>query len=53
VDSRGTQVARRSALLSAAQENVQLHLQGAAAGLYTVRISDGKQVLSTRVVITR
>jgi hypothetical protein len=53
VDSRGTQVSRRATTVSAATEQVQLNLQGLAAGLYTVRVSDGKQVLSTRVVIAR
>jgi hypothetical protein len=53
VDSRGMQVSRRNATILAAQENVQLNLEGVAAGLYTVRVSDGKQVFSTRVVIAR
>jgi hypothetical protein len=53
MDGRGNKVSRRSATVNAVQENVQLDLHGLAAGLYTVRISDGRQVISTRIVITR
>ncbi|WP_165871573.1 HYR domain-containing protein [Flaviaesturariibacter flavus] len=53
VDSRGNTVARRAANVSSKQENLQLDLQSAAAGIYTIRISDGTQVLQARVVIAR
>ncbi|RYZ22533.1 MAG: HYR domain-containing protein [Chitinophagaceae bacterium] len=53
IDSRGNTVARRAATVTSRQDNVQLDLHTAAAGIYTVRISDGTQVLQTRVVIAR
>ncbi|GAA4318703.1 hypothetical protein GCM10023184_03070 [Flaviaesturariibacter amylovorans] len=53
IDGNGKEVLRREATVSFVREDVSIDLQAAAAGLYSVRISNGKQVLTTRVAIAR
>ncbi|GAB4094174.1 HYR domain-containing protein [Flaviaesturariibacter terrae] len=53
LDSRGSRVLQHDQTVTYQSEDLTLNLQTAAAGLYTVRVSNGDTVLTTRIVIAR
>ncbi|RYY86082.1 MAG: T9SS type A sorting domain-containing protein, partial [Chitinophagaceae bacterium] len=53
LDSRGSRMLQREQNVTYKTEDVTIDLRSAASGLYTIRVTDGTTVLSTRVVIAR
>ncbi|RYY39493.1 MAG: HYR domain-containing protein [Chitinophagaceae bacterium] len=53
LDARGSSLLQRNQNVTYKTEDITLDLHTAAAGMYTVRVSNGATVLSTRIVIAR